>query len=89
MHDAQALEEEYLTYSETLPYIPSIKELSLSKTSAQVLIDDDDDDDGVDHVDDHGAFAFKHIKHQRHKPDIGPGNIASIRSDDLMIRKIL
>ena len=34
---AQALEEEYLTYSETLPYIPSIKDLSLSKTSAQVI----------------------------------------------------
>jgi len=33
--DEEALEEEYLTYSETLPYIPSIKDLSLSKTSAQ------------------------------------------------------
>ena len=36
-YGAQALEEEYLTYSETLPYIPSIKDLSLSKTSAQVI----------------------------------------------------
>ena len=50
--DQDVLEEEYLTYrsgstnsgtevncvfcSETLPYIPSIKDLSLSKTSAQV-----------------------------------------------------
>lgn len=31
------VEEEYLTYAETLPYIPSIKDLSLSKTSAQVI----------------------------------------------------
>ena len=95
MHDAQALEEEYLTYSETLPYIPSIKELSLSKTSAQVLIDDEDDDDedgddedgeDDDHVGDDGAFAL-HPKHQRHKLEqaMGPGNIALIRerwSDD-------
>ena len=53
MFDAQALEEEYLTYSETLPYIPSIKELSLSKTSAQVLVDgavDDDEDDDANGV---------------------------------------
>ena len=29
------LEEEYLTYSETLPLIPSIKDISLSKTKLQ------------------------------------------------------
>ena len=30
------LEKEYLTYSETLPLIPSIKAISLSKTKLQV-----------------------------------------------------
>ena len=29
-------EEEYLTYTETLPFIPSIKDISLSKTKMQV-----------------------------------------------------
>ena len=31
-----ALEKEYLTYRETLPLIPSIKAISLSKTKLQV-----------------------------------------------------
>ena len=34
--DEERLEEEYLTYSETLPLIPSIKDISLSKTKLQV-----------------------------------------------------
>ena len=32
------LEKEYLTYSETLPLIPSIKAISLSKTKLQVKV---------------------------------------------------
>ena len=33
--EEERLEEEYLTYSETLPLIPSIKDISLSKTKLQ------------------------------------------------------
>ena len=35
LDEDEDLEEEYLTYSETLPLIPSIKDISLSKTKLQ------------------------------------------------------
>ena len=34
----ELVEDDYLTYSETLPLIPSIKDISLSKSKLQVIL---------------------------------------------------